>query len=112
MRVVSLLASATEIVCALDAGDSLVGRSHECDNPEWVRSLPECSSPAFDITVSSGEIDREVNRRIRAGEPLYMIHNERIAGLEPDLILSQEHCAVCAVTPSDLERSGYNLANA
>ena len=62
MRIVSLLASATEIVCALGAGDCLVGRSHECDNPEWVRSLPPCSEPAFDISVSSREIDAEINR--------------------------------------------------
>ena len=62
MRIVSLLASATEIVCALGAGDNLVGRSHECDNPDWVRSLPPCSEPAFDISGSSHEIDAEVKR--------------------------------------------------
>lgn len=106
MRVVSLLASGTEIVCALGAGDSLVGRSHECDNPEWVRSLPPCSEPAFDISVSSREIDREVNRRIRAGEPLYTIHTDLIRELAPDLVIAQEHCEVCAVTPGDVERSG------
>ena len=55
MRVVSLLASGTEIVCALGAGGMLVGRSHECDNPAWVGSLPACSEPAFDISVSSRE---------------------------------------------------------
>jgi len=109
MRVVSLLASATEIVCALGAGDSLVGRSHECDNPEWVRSLPRCSEPAFDISVSSREIDAEVNRRIRAHEPLYRIDTERIRDLAPDLIIAQEHCEVCAVTPSDVERSGCQM---
>jgi iron complex transport system substrate-binding protein len=112
MRIVSLLASATEIVDALGAGAELVGRSHECDNPPWVRSLPECSSPAFDVSVSSGDIDREVNRRLRAGEPLYNIHTERIQELRPDLILTQEHCEVCAVTPGDLGRSGYNLSDA
>jgi len=58
MRIVSLLASATEMVCALGAGESLVGRSHECDNPEWVRDLPACSEPAFDVSVSSREITR------------------------------------------------------
>lgn len=104
MRVVSLLASATEMVCALDAGDFLAGRSHECDNPEWVRSLPACSEPAFDVSVSSREIDAEVNRRIRAGEPLYVIHNELIRDLAPDLIVAQEHCEVCAVTPADVDR--------
>jgi iron complex transport system substrate-binding protein len=105
LRIVSLLASATEIVCALGAGDSLVGRSHECDNPSWVRSLPACSEPAFDISVSSGEIDREVRRRIRSGEPLYTIHAERIQELAPDLILAQSHCEVCAVTPGDVQRN-------
>ena len=70
MRIVSLLASATEIVCALEAGEMLVGRSHECDNPGWVRRLPACSEPAFDISVSSGEIDAEVRRRLQVGEPL------------------------------------------
>jgi len=69
MRIVSLLASATEIVCSLGAGEMLVGRSHECDNPSWVRQLPACSEAAFDISVSSGEIDAEVRRRLRTGEP-------------------------------------------
>lgn len=109
MRVVSLLASGTEIVCALGAGDSLVGRSHECDNPPWVRELPPCTAPAFDISVSSGEIDREVKRRIRAGEPLYHIDAERIAQLAPHLVITQAHCDVCAVTPADVERSGCAL---
>jgi len=58
MRIVSLLASTTEMVCALGAGESLVGRSRECDNPEWVRDLPACSEPAFDVSVSSREITR------------------------------------------------------
>ena len=106
MRIVSLLASATEIVCALGAGDLLVGRSHECDNPGWVRTLPPCTSPAFDITVSSGEIDGEVRRRLRAGEPLYHVHSDIIEALCPDLLIAQSHCEVCAVTPGDVERSG------
>src|SRR5580704_11583891 len=105
MRVVSLLASGTEIVCALGAGESLVGRSHECDNPAWVGSLPPCSEPAFDVSVSSWEIDREVNRRIRSGEPLYRIHRDRIRNLAPDLIITQAHCEVCAVTPRNIDRN-------
>jgi len=105
VRIVSLLASATEIVCALGAGDMLVGRSHECDNPEWVRQLPPCSDPAFDVTVSSGDIDREVRRRLHAGEPLYHVHGKLIAELHPDLLITQSHCEVCAVTPGDVQRS-------
>jgi iron complex transport system substrate-binding protein len=83
----------------------LVGRSHECDNPEWVRRLPACSEPAFDVSVSSGEIDREVRRRVRAGEPLYHIRGELIRELHADLLITQSHCEVCAVTPGDVERS-------
>lgn len=106
MRVVSLLASATEIVCALDAGELLVGRSHECDNPEWVRSLPACSEPTFDTSASSSAIDTEVRRRVRANEPLYRIDTDLIRRLAPDLIIAQEHCEVCAITPADVAREG------
>jgi iron complex transport system substrate-binding protein len=106
MRIVSLLASGTEIVCGLGAGHALVGRSHECDNPDWVRKLPACTRPAFDIEVSSKEIDAAVRRRLKEGEPLYHIHGELIRQLEPDLLITQEHCDVCAVTPRDVARTG------
>ena len=98
------------MVCALGAGETLVGRSHECDNPSWVGRLPACSQPAFDISVSSAEIDAEVRRRLHAGEPLYYIDSELIRELQPDLIITQSHCDVCAVTPADLERSGGTIA--
>jgi iron complex transport system substrate-binding protein len=104
--VVSLLASATEIVCALGAGEMLVGRSHECDNPAWVRRLPPCTEPAFDVSVASGAIDAEVRRRLKAGEPLYHVDARLIDQLQPDLLITQSHCEVCAVTPGDVERSG------
>jgi len=104
MRIVSLLASATEIVCALDAGDMLVGRSHECDNPPWVRRLPPCSEPAFDVSLSSAAINAEVRRRLHAGEPLYNVHSDLIHSLSPDLVITQAHCQVCAVTPKDVKR--------
>jgi iron complex transport system substrate-binding protein len=84
----------------------LVGRSHECDNPDWVRRLPACSEPAFDVSVSSREIDTEVRRRLRSGEPLYHVYGEMIRELRPDLLITQAHCEVCAVTPGDMERSG------
>lgn len=109
MRVLSLLASGTEIVCALGAGDTLVGRSHECDNPQWVRNLPPCTRPAFDVTMSSGEIDAEVRRRLRLHEPLYHVDADRIRGLRPDLLITQMHCEVCAVTPDDVERVGCGI---
>jgi iron complex transport system substrate-binding protein len=106
MRVVSLLASGTEIVCALGAGDAIVGRSHECDNPEWVRRLPACTSSAFDVTRSSAAIDAEVKRRLNSGEPLYHVDADFIRQLEPDVLITQVHCDVCAVTPDDVARAG------
>jgi len=105
MRIVSLLASGTEIVCALGFGDELVGRSHECDNPAWVRRLPACTRPSFDITGSSRAIDAEVKRRLRAGEPLYEVDADLISRLRADLVIAQVHCDVCAVTPDDVDRS-------
>ncbi|NNM85538.1 MAG: ABC transporter substrate-binding protein [Phycisphaerales bacterium] len=109
MRVVSLLASGTEIVCALGLRACLVGRSHECDNPPEVAALPACSSPAFETTASSGAIDAEVRRRLGTGEPLYYIHSDLIEQLNPDLIISQAHCQVCAVTPDDVHRAGCGM---
>jgi iron complex transport system substrate-binding protein len=110
MRIVSLLASGTEIVVGLGAGDWLVGRSHECDNPPWVTELPMCTRPAFDIAMSSGRIDAEVRRRLKAGEPLYHVDTDLINSLKPDLLVTQEHCDVCAVTPSDVKRAGCVVA--
>ena len=102
MRVVSLLASGTELVCALGAGDMLVGRSHECDHPEWVKRLPAVSAPTFDITGSSLSIDQLVRAKLHAREPLYVVDDARIAELAPDVLLTQTHCEVCAVTPADV----------
>ncbi|HTV48229.1 MAG TPA: cobalamin-binding protein [Phycisphaerae bacterium] len=106
MRIISLLAGGTEIVCALGAGAELVARSHECDNPSWVKKLPGVTHPAFNTDVSSREIDAEVNRRIKAQEPLYIIDREKIDRLQPDLLITQAHCEVCAVTPGDVKKSG------
>jgi iron complex transport system substrate-binding protein len=112
MRIVSLLAGGTEIVCALGAGESLVGRSHECDNPPWVKKLPSVTQPAFNTDVSSRQIDAEVNRRLKAKEPLYIIDREKIDQLKPDLLITQVHCEVCAVTPGDVEKSGCTVPGA
>jgi iron complex transport system substrate-binding protein len=102
MRIVSLLASGTELVCALGAGDWLVGRSHECDHPSWVTRLPAVSRPTFDITGSSRDIDEQVRRRLRAGLPLFEVNEDAIQALAPDVLITQTHCEVCAVSPADL----------
>ena len=100
-RIASLLASGTELVCALGLGERLVARSHECDFPDWVKRLPAVSRPTFDVAGSSGEIDARVRERLRAGAPLYQIDEARLAALAPDVIVTQSHCEVCAVTPGD-----------
>lgn len=105
-RIVSLLASGTELVCALGLGDRLVGRSHECDHPAWVTRLPAVSEPTFDITGSSRDIDERVRERLRAGTPLYEIDEARLASLAPDIVITQTHCEVCAVSPADLTHGG------
>jgi iron complex transport system substrate-binding protein len=103
VRIVSLLASGTELVCALGRGAQLVGRSHECDDPPWVTRLPALSRPTFDVSGPSDEIDRLVNDKLRAGEPLYAIDREALEALAPDVIVAQVHCDVCAVSPAQLD---------
>jgi iron complex transport system substrate-binding protein len=100
MRIVSLLASGTELVCALGAGAQLVGRSHECDHPAWVTRLPALSRPTFPVDGSSAEIDRLVREKLRAGLPLYEIDEAALEALAPDVIITQTHCEVCAVSPA------------
>ncbi len=99
MRIVSLLASGTELLCALGEGDRLVGRSHECDDPPWVARLPVVSRPTFDVTGDSGAVDQLVRDKLRAGQPLYEIDRARLDALAPDLVITQTHCDVCAVGP-------------
>src|SRR6266536_2358113 len=91
-RIVSLLASGTELVCALGLGERLVGRSHECDYPSWVKRLPAVSKPTFDITGSSRSIDESVRQRLSAGAPLYEIDDELLLSLAPEVLITQTHC--------------------
>jgi iron complex transport system substrate-binding protein len=102
LRIASLLASGTELVCALGLGQRLVARSHECDHPAWVRRLPALSRPTFDLEGSSAEVDARVRARLRAGAPLYQIDEALLLALAPDVIITQTHCEVCAVSPGDL----------
>lgn len=102
MRIASLLASATELVCDLGAGDELVARSHECNYPAWVKRLPCASQPTFDITGSSKQIDTLVRERLAAGKPLYTVDDALLLELQPDVIITQTHCEVCAVSPSNV----------
>src|SRR5262245_34056513 len=104
-RIVSLIASATEIVCALGFEDQLVGRSHECDYPESVKSLPVCTEPKFDVEGSSYEIDQRVKAVLQEGLSVYRVDADKLKELEPEVIVTQSHCEVCAVSQRDVERA-------
>jgi iron complex transport system substrate-binding protein len=101
--VVSLIASATEIVCALGRGGWLVGRSHECDFPPQVTHLPALTAPKFKVEGSSAEIDARVREIVREGLSVYRVDAEALKALDPSVILTQDHCEVCAVSLADVE---------
>lgn len=104
MRVVSFLPSATEIVYALGQGDQLFGRSHECDHPPEARSLPIVMRAREDMgLLSSSEIDRKVRTRLEKHEDLYEIDERALAKADPDVLLTQELCRVCSITPEGLQ---------
>lgn len=105
LRVVSLLPSATEIAVALGLGERLIGRSHECDYPPFVAKLPVLTATKLQKGLTSGEIDRRVQEIVRQGLSVYEVDAERLRALKPDVILTQSQCAVCAVTPRDLEEA-------
>ncbi len=94
-RIVSLLPAATEIVSALNAADLLVGRSHECDWPQNVSSLPVLTTPKIDSMASSLEIDQAIKNS--DAEPLFSLNESLLQELSPDLILTQSACSICAV---------------
>jgi iron complex transport system substrate-binding protein len=102
-RVVTLLPSATEIVCALGFGDELVGRSHECDFPAGVEHLPALTEPKFKVEGSSAEIDDRVKRIVGDALSVYRVDAARLRELKPDVIVTQSQCEVCAVNESDVE---------
>src|SRR3982751_6413605 len=98
MRIVSLLPSATEIVCALGLRDELVGVTHECDWPPDVVGLPVMTSNALDLArASSREIHRRVGDAVHGGSAIYHLDEDALEAADADLILTQELCAVCAV---------------
>ena len=107
-RIVSLLPAATEIVSALGAKDMLVGRSHECDWPPNVSSLPILTTPKIDSTASSVEIDQAI-KNSESG-PLFSLDESLLRELGPDLILTQSACSICAVDVEAVASIAASLA--
>jgi iron complex transport system substrate-binding protein len=112
MRVVSMLPSATEIVCALGAGASLVGVSHECDHPAEIRGLPAVTRARLDPRGTSITIDDEVRTLIAAGLGIYEIDLELLRALRPDVIVTQHQCDVCAVPYAEVEAAARSVFGA
>src|SRR5580698_1309155 len=97
MRILSLLPSATEIVYALGLGDNLVGVSHECDYPPEVRSKPVVSTSELDPTLGSAAIHGAVSAHKHPSHSLYRLDEKLLRQIDPEIILTQELCTVCAI---------------
>lgn len=109
MRIVSLLPSATEIVCELGLGTSLVGVTHECDYPASVRSLPKVTRTLIPTDASSREIDSLVRDRLKTQRALYTLERQVLDELKPELIVTQALCDVCAVAEAEVNEAVCQL---
>lgn len=108
-RIVSLIASSTEIVHALGLGEFMVGRSHECDYPDSINKLPVCTGPKFRTDGSSYEIDQKVRAIVQEGLSVYRVDADIIESLKPTHIITQDQCEVCAVSLKDVEDAACRL---
>ena len=112
MRIASLVPSATEALFALGLGDSVVAVTHECDHPAAVAELPRLTSSVIPEGLPRPRSTRRVREVTARGEALYGLDEERLAALEPDLIVTQALCAVCAVSFDDVRAVAERLPTA
>ncbi|MDH5699977.1 MAG: cobalamin-binding protein [Nitrospirota bacterium] len=108
-RIVSLIPSGTEMVCALGCRTQLVGRSHECDFPSDITHLPVCTQSMVDAEGTSQAIHAQVSQRLHVALSLYEVLVDRIQALQPDVIVTQTQCEVCAVSADDVQRALHDL---
>jgi iron complex transport system substrate-binding protein len=111
MRLASLVPSATEMLFALGLGEQVVGVTHECDYPPAAVELPHLTATVLPPGLSAGEIDAAVKEVVGEGRALYSLDEERLAELEPDLIVTQAVCEVCAVSYDDVVTVANKLPN-
>jgi iron complex transport system substrate-binding protein len=111
MRIVSLVPHATELLFALGLGDDVVAVTHECDFPAAARSLPQITRDVLPPGLSAGEIDAAVRERTERGEAIYALDAQRLRDLEPDLIVTQELCPVCAVSIDDVRAVAETISS-
>ena len=107
-KIISLLPAATEIVCALGLEGSLAGRSHECDFPLSVKQLPICSEANFPDGLSSAAIDKKVKELLNDALSVYTVKRDVIKQLNPDVVITQAQCEVCAVSLQEVEEALEN----
>lgn len=103
MRIVSLLPSVTEIICELGFEEQLVGRSHECDHPESIQELPALTNSSVKNTGDSKQIDRDIKSVLENGLSIFSVNASRLAEINPDIVFTQDHCEVCAVSLDDVQ---------
>jgi iron complex transport system substrate-binding protein len=109
MRIVSLLPSATEIICSLGLRENLVGVTHECDFPAGVESLPKVTQTLIPHDATSAEIDSLVRERLKTEKALYSLDMETLQRLQPELIVTQALCDVCAVAEQEVNEAACSL---
>ncbi len=112
MRICSLLPSATEILYALELGDSVAGVTHECNYPPEARAKPVLVHPRVDPSLPPAVVDRQVTACMERGESIYSIDDEKLLSTAPDLIVTQDLCHVCAASPGDLASALSRLPRA
>ena len=105
LRIVSLLPSATETVCALGLTEYLVGRSHECDYPPEVQSLPVCTKARLNPGKNSAGIDQDVQELMRSALSIYEVNVDVLEELQPTHIITQDQCDACAVSMTQVQQS-------
>lgn len=101
-RIVSLLPSATETLFAMGLGDRVVARSHACDQPPEACKLPAAMRTRIEAQGTSREIDGQVQAMVQAGEPMYVVDEGVLHHVQPDMIVAQDTCQVCAAGPADV----------
>jgi len=102
-KIVTLIPSATEIVAFLGEKDSIVGRSHECDYPPDLNKIKKLTSPKINVDGTSGEIHKQINTILENSLSVYKVDIKELKKLEPDVVITQAHCEVCAVSLAEVE---------
>ena len=104
MKIVSLIPSATEIVCSLGLINNLVGISHECDYPRGIEKLPKLTKSKVDVDETSYNINENIQRILEKGLSVYEVDSDLLQKIDPDVIITQSHCSVCAVSIEDVKK--------